>query len=73
VIVSVAVKANRSGVTVSGRRSGKTPILIRFERWMRSNPDASTARAPRRATPLAIEDEWAAMQQLVKVLNLRTQ
>ena len=35
--------------------SGSTPIPMRFERWMRSNVSARTARTPSSAVPLAAQ------------------
>ena len=35
--------------------SGKTPMPTRFERWMRSNDLAMTARTPSSSVPLAAQ------------------
>ncbi len=42
-------------VVPSSNTSGSTPMPIRFERWMRSNDCATTARTPSSTVPLAAQ------------------
>ena len=52
---SVPVRPSEAAVCRSRNCSGSTPMPTRFERWMRSNDSASTARTPSRRVPLAAQ------------------
>ena len=52
---SSPVSPSDSAVSPSGYCSGRTPIPIRFDRWIRSYDSAMTARTPSSAVPLAAQ------------------
>lgn len=53
--VSSPVRPRDSAEAPSGNCSGRTPMPMRFERWMRSYDSAMTALTPRSAVPLAAQ------------------
>ena len=53
--VSVPVSLSVPASAPSSNWQGKTPIITRFERWMRSKLFATTAFTPRSAVPFAAQ------------------
>ena len=53
--VSLPIRPSDFAVSPSLNCSGRTPIPIKLERWIRSKLSAMTARTPRSAVPFAAQ------------------
>ncbi len=53
--VSLPVRPSAAADSPGRYCSGRTPIPIRLDRWIRSNDSASTARTPSSRVPLAAQ------------------